>query len=47
MAHSEWIDSKVSDGNLVTFDSCSNDYRVFDIERIIETSAANIESASD
>ena len=47
MAHSEWIDSKVSDGNLVPFDNGSNHYWVFDIERIIETSAANIESASD
>ena len=34
MAHSEWIDSKVFDGNLVTFDNGSNHYWVFDIERI-------------
>ncbi len=47
MAHSEWLDSKVSDGNLVTFGNGSNHYWVFDNERIIETSAANIESASD
>jgi hypothetical protein len=47
MAQSEWIDSEVSTGNLVTFDTGSNHYWVFDIERIIETSAANSESASD
>ena len=47
MAHSEWIDSEDSDGNLVTFDNCSNHYWVFDIERFIAASAANSESASD
>ena len=47
IAHGEWIDSKVSDGNLVTCDNVSNQYWAFDIERFIETSAVNSESALD
>lgn len=35
LAHNEWIDAEVSDGNLVTFDDGSIHYWVSDIERLI------------
>ena len=38
MAHDEWIDAKVSDGNLITFNNGSNFYWVADIERFVDTS---------
>ena len=36
MAHGEWVDSQVSDGNLMTFDNGSSHYWVSEIERLIE-----------
>ena len=35
IAHSEWIDSEVSDGNLITFDNGLTHYWVPDLERFI------------
>ena len=35
IAHEEWIDAEVSDGNLITFDNGSNYFRTYDIERFI------------
>lgn len=36
MAHDEWLDSEVSDGNLITFDNGSSHYWVSEIEHLIE-----------
>jgi len=36
MAHSEWIDAEVSDGNLITFDNGSCHYWASDIERLVD-----------
>jgi len=36
MAHSEFIDVEVADGNLITFDNGSNYYLVSEIDRFIE-----------
>jgi len=47
MAHGEWVDSQVSDENLITFDNGSCHYWVSDIEQLIEEFAPNGESASD
>ena len=47
MAHGEWVDSQVSDENLITFDNGSYHYWVSDIEQLIEEVAPNGESASD
>lgn len=47
MAHGEWLDSEVSEGNLVTFDSGSSHYWVSEVERFIEESAPIGDFASD
>jgi len=39
IAHSEWLDSEVSDENLITFDGGSNHYWVSEIDRFIEENA--------
>ena len=36
IAHGEWIDSEVSDANLITFDGGSNHYLVSEIDQFIE-----------
>ncbi len=40
IAHSEWIDSEVSDGNLITFDNGSTYYSVHEIEDLIAENAS-------
>lgn len=46
MAQGEWLESEVSDGNLVTFDNGSCHYWVSEIEQLIEELTPNGESAS-
>jgi len=41
MAHGEWLDVEVSDGNLITFDNGSTHYWVSEIEQLIEEHAHN------
>ncbi|MGE0175079.1 MAG: hypothetical protein AB7T49_19955 [Oligoflexales bacterium] len=36
MAHSEWIDTEICDGNLITYDNGLNHYWVSDLEQFIE-----------
>ena len=36
MAHGEWLDVEVSDGNLITFDNGSTHYWVSEMDRFIE-----------
>ena len=36
MAHDEWLDAEVSDGNLITFDNGSTHYWFSEIEQFIE-----------
>lgn len=36
MAHGDWVDSQVSDGNLITFDNGSCHYWVSEVEQFIE-----------
>jgi len=40
IAHSEWIDSEVSDGNLITFDNGSTYYSLTEIEDLIAENAS-------
>jgi hypothetical protein len=44
MAQDEWIDSEVSDGNLITFDNGSNYFWLSEIERFIEEQSQENES---
>lgn len=46
MAHGEWVDSQVSDGNLITFDNGSCHYWVSEIELLIEAFAPELASAT-
>ena len=46
IAHSEWLDSEIADGNLITFDNGSIYYWLTDVERFIQDSAANQSSSS-
>ena len=41
IAHDEWIDSQVDDGNLVTFDNGTSYYWSCDIERFIYEQSSN------
>ncbi len=36
IAHGEWLDSEISDGNIITFDNGSSHYWVSEIEQLIE-----------
>jgi len=44
IAHDEWIDAEVSDGNLITFDHGSNYFWTYDIERFIAEQSQKDES---
>jgi hypothetical protein len=46
MAHSEWIDAGLSDGNLLTFDNGTSYYWLGDIEQFITDSAADAATPS-
>jgi hypothetical protein len=47
MAHCEWIDAEISDGNLFTFDNGSNYYWLNEIEQFIEESATEAHAPMD
>jgi hypothetical protein len=47
IAHSEWIDAEVGDGNLITFDNGSTYYWLTDLEQFIEDSVASHSSISE
>jgi hypothetical protein len=46
MAHDEWIDAEVSNGNLITFDNGSNYFWTSEIERFIAEQSQEHESPS-
>ena len=46
IAHSEWIDREVSDGNLITVDNRSNYFWLSEIEQFIEDQSQQDESLS-
>ena len=46
MAHDEWLDAEVSDGNLITFDNGSRHYWVLAIEQFIDEFTREGESNS-
>jgi hypothetical protein len=46
MAHDEWIDAEVSNGNLITFDNGSNYFWTSEIERFVEEQSQENEPLS-
>jgi len=47
MAHSEFIDVEVADGNLITFDNGSNHFWISEVEALIAELAPESPSVSD